>query len=48
MLDQRRRCWPDVVQMLYKCIVFAGHGLENLADNFHSLKFFDIENKALQ
>ena len=24
MLDQRRRCWADVVQMLYKCFVFAG------------------------
>ena len=23
MLDQRRRCWADVVQMLYKCFVFA-------------------------
>ena len=24
MLDQRRRRWTDVVQMLYKCCVFAG------------------------
>ena len=24
MLDQRRRRWADVVQMLYKCFVFAG------------------------
>ena len=24
MLDQRRRGWADVVQMLYKCFVFAG------------------------
>ena len=23
MLDQRRRRWADVVQMLYKCFVFA-------------------------
>ena len=23
-LDQRRRRWADVVQMLYKCFVFAG------------------------
>ena len=23
MLDQRRRRWADVVQMLYQCIVFA-------------------------
>ena len=25
MLDQRRRRWADVVQMLYKCFVFAGN-----------------------
>ena len=24
MLDQRRRRWSDVVQMLCKCVVFAG------------------------
>ena len=24
MLDQRRRRWKDVVQMLYKCFVLAG------------------------
>ena len=24
MLDQRRKRWADVVQMLYKCFVFAG------------------------
>ena len=24
MLDRRRRRWADVVQMLYKCFVFAG------------------------
>ena len=27
MLDQRRRRWADVVQMLYKCFVFAGKWL---------------------
>ena len=27
MLDQRRRRWADVVQMLYKCFVFAGLSL---------------------
>ena len=33
MLDQRRRCWADIVQMLYKCFVFAGNVLRwnNLA-----------------
>ena len=25
MLDQRRRRWANVVQMLYKCFVFAGY-----------------------
>ena len=25
MLDQRRRCWADVLQMLYKCFVFSGN-----------------------
>ena len=24
MLDQRQRRWADIVQMLYKCFVFAG------------------------
>ena len=24
MMDQRRKLWGDVVQMLYKCFVFAG------------------------
>ena len=27
MLEQRRRRWADVVQMLYKCFVFAGMSL---------------------
>ena len=24
MLDQRRRCWANIVQMFSKCFVFAG------------------------
>ena len=24
MLEQRRRRWADIVQLLYKCFVFAG------------------------
>ena len=24
MLDERRRRWADIVQMLYKCFAFAG------------------------
>ena len=27
MLDQRRRRWAGVVQMLYKCFVFAGYSI---------------------
>ena len=27
MLDQRRRRWVDVVQMLYKCFLFTGISL---------------------
>ena len=30
MLDQRRRRWAGVVQMLYKCFVFAGDTFNNL------------------
>ena len=29
MLDQRRRRWADVVQMLYKCFVFAWYMYAN-------------------
>ena len=25
MVDQRRRRWSDIVNMLYKCFVFAGY-----------------------
>ena len=28
MLDQRRRRWADIVQMLYKYFVFAGTALQ--------------------
>ena len=28
MLDQRRRRWVDIVQMLYKCFEFAGNAVE--------------------
>ena len=29
MLDLRRRRWADVVQMFYKCFVFAGFAFQN-------------------
>ena len=31
MLDQRRRRWADVVQMIYKCFVFDGKSLRYAA-----------------
>ena len=37
MLDQRRRRWADVVQMLYKCFVFAGSSYK--ADGFQLKKY---------
>ena len=33
MLDQRQRCFADVVEMLYKCFVFAGSYLQILVIN---------------
>ena len=37
MLDQRRRRWADVVQLLYKYLVFAGAGdfLSNIVHLFN-------------
>ena len=37
MLDQRRRSWADIVQMLYKCLVFAGQAdfLSNIVHLFN-------------
>ena len=32
MLDQRRKRWADVVQMLYKCFVFTGNHLQYTRD----------------
>ena len=36
MLGQRHRCWADIVQMLFKCFVFAG---KLSYSNFHPLEF---------
>ena len=43
MLDQRRRRWADVVQMLCKCFVFAGlrrwpNMKQLLVQTIHSMK----------
>ena len=32
MLDQRRRRWADIVQMLYKCFIFAVVGTSEASD----------------
>ena len=43
MLDQRRRRWADVVQMLYKCFVFAGYSqsqnLQRFSDDNYTMLF---------
>ena len=38
MLDQRRRRWDDVVQMLFKSFVFAGQWPIYVASSVCSLK----------
>ena len=43
MLDQRRRRWAGVVQMLYKCFVFAGLQI-NCEENMYS---FQMNNTCL-
>ena len=35
MLDQRRRRWANVVQMLYKCFVPAGYNISRQLDLDH-------------
>ena len=51
MLDQRRRRWADVVQMLYKCFLFAGVGrmiispLLSLIQNVAYGSILNAENK---
>ena len=37
MLDQRRRRWDDVIQMLYKCFVFARLFIYFVLNTTHSL-----------
>ena len=32
MLDQRQRRWADVVQIIYKCFVFAGVAVRDEGD----------------
>ena len=49
MLDQRRRRWADVLQMLYKCFVFAGYTrqvelLQNAYNCLLRLDSIGIEN----
>ena len=47
MLDQRRRRWDDIVQMLYKCFVFAGiypaqNQLGPVSGRYHLLPGYDF------
>ena len=41
MLDQRRRRWADVVQMLYKCFVFSG--LRTSGDPIYKIRWLGID-----
>ena len=46
MLDQRRRRWADVVQMLYKSFVFAGLTFDPMLGSMLGqrwLRWFNIE-----
>ena len=38
MLDQRLRRWSNVVQMLHKCFVFAGIGLQKIILHAYKLR----------
>ena len=42
MLDQRRRRWTDVAQMLYKCFVFAGMLLAAYLIPLTTLQLFPV------
>ena len=40
MLDQRRRRWAAVVQMLHKCFVFAGHCIISAEFMYHTRRMW--------
>ena len=40
-LDQRRRRWADVVQMLYSCFVFAGSEINSQGQGQRKRGYFD-------
>ena len=46
MLDQRRRRWADVVQMLYKCFEFAGV-CGGIVDGYRHSKLVESEWMAI-
>ena len=37
MLDQHRRYWAGVVQMLYKCVVFAGIAIISITSYINNI-----------
>ena len=45
MLDQRRRRWAGVVQMLYKCFVFARYRRDKEVDFSEGIFNYKFENK---
>ena len=46
MLDQRRRRWANIVQMLYTCFVFTGEMLTDLrlslADHSNNIYYVNV------
>ena len=47
MLDQRRRRWAGVVQMLYKCYVFAGLQVtDHVISDLHHINPFRENNQG--
>ena len=42
MLDQRRRRWADIVQILYKCFVFAGNIEKKLVDGSRTTLIWNV------
>ena len=44
MLDQRRRRWADIVQLLYKCFVFDGVETQLVIKAIFSRKIFGLNN----
>ena len=48
MLDQRRRRWADVVQILYKCFVFTGQGIVQMGWNFDNVNLSPCSDNKIR